>query len=858
MSRKKVSKSTFLQFFKEEAAEIISPDVSEQTEQVHTEKIAIPSIKTSTQAEETEVREWWKKLRKFYVTSQSEDDEKGIANLIPLHLSTFQHESDYPDKYPVWLKDQLSESLSDVSNLCTPLADLLTKCINKISDDENNSKIIRSNVLHILHKALVAFGNSDKPVLFSGAIAEALDEVAKNLNVKGSEGVSFEVDIAKLKLELPESGALIPWSPLAPFYILSASLTTVGYVNKKRLKKQITGVLPELKNLLAVEAENYPEEDTDHLKSALGTAGSFMNPDELSSVLPKSASEHMQPQRINRIKKAVRSLENASIILNKHAVILIQDGLFDKKTAEWKNIFEGSEIIGTSGKTMCASSLKYFEKYVKEFEEIIIALRIGQLEAGNKYDNDLHGDYFSAFTWKMFANEEMLAFPPVVLIADVNRILNNELQDFAQLLTSGYPVKLLLVQQYGLNHAENNANVDRITRQEPAAMAVSYRNTFVMQSTSLSPETLYRGFSDGVSSFAPGLFYVLTGNTTDISRSLLWSSAAIEGRDFPGFVYNGKQGTEWGSRFEIADNPQEENDWPQYSIQIKNGDDKQESWHVPFTYADFAAWVPGNENEFMRIPPQYWTEYLIPISDYILMPDEDKYIRIPYIWMMDNEYELHKVAVSWHIFMACVERLDFWHYIQDCSGINSFHVNHALEEERKKIRAETLLEIQKLKEEHRKELDIVRKETASEAMERLTSVLLDIDTDSILPSTKPTPTEKDISAEGVEATSEQAVATPQEKPGKEQEDEDEELLTGEPWIETPLCTSCNDCPDINNRMFKYNTDKMAFIADPKAGTFAELVEAAQICPVKIIHPGKPLNPDEPDLEELIKIAEKFN
>jgi len=858
MSRKKVSKSTFLQFFKEEAAEIISPDISEPTEQVHPGKTAIHFIESSTQAEETEVREWWKKLRKFYVTSQSDDDEKGIANLVPVHLATFQHESDYPDKYPVWLNDHPPESSSEISNLCFPLADLLTNCINRVSGEENNSKILRSNVRHILRKVLTAFGNSDKPVLFSDAISSALDEVVKNLNVKGSEGVSFEVDIAKLKLELPESGVLIPWSPLAPFYILSASLTTGSDVNKRRLKKQVAGVLTDLKNLLAVEAENYPDAHTEHLKSALGTAGELMNPVELSSVLPKTASEHMQPQRINRIKKVVRSLEKAGNILDKHAVILIQDGLFDKKAAAWRNIFEGCEIIGASGKSMCASSLKSFKKYVKEFEEIIIALRVGQLEAGNKYDSDLHSDFFSAFTWKMFADEEMLAFPPVVLIADVNSILNNELQDFAQLLTSGYPVKLLLVRQHGQNHAGHIANKNGITRQEPAAMAVSYRNTFVMQSTSLSPETLYRGFSEGVASFAPGLFYVLTGNTEDINRSLLWSSAAIEGRDFPGFVYNGKQETEWGSRFEIADNPHEENDWPRHSIQIKNGGNKLESWDILFTYADFAAWVPGNENEFMRIPQSYWTDDLVPISDYILLPDEDKVTRIPYIWMVDSDNELHKVAVSWPVFITCLERLDFWHYIQDCSGINSFHVNHALEEEGKKIRAETLQEIQELKEAHQKELDIVRKETASEAMDRLTSVLLDIDTDSIVSSTKPIPSEKDISAEGADAKAEQAVAAPEEKPGKALEDEGEELLTGEPWIETPLCTSCNECTDINNRLFKYNADKMAFITDPKAGTFAEMVEAAEKCPVKIIHPGKPLNPDEPGLEELIKIAEKFN
>jgi hypothetical protein len=59
-------------------------------------------------------------------------------------------------------------------------------------------------------------------------------------------------------------------------------------------------------------------------------------------------------------------------------------------------------------------------------------------------------------------------------------------------------------------------------------------------------------------------------------------------------------------------------------------------------------------------------------------------------------------------------------------------------------------------------------------------------------------------------------------------------------------------------MFAYDEDKRAFIADPDAGTYREVVAAAETCQVAIIHPGKPRNPDEPGLEELMERAEPFN
>lgn len=80
---------------------------------------------------------------------------------------------------------------------------------------------------------------------------------------------------------------------------------------------------------------------------------------------------------------------------------------------------------------------------------------------------------------------------------------------------------------------------------------------------------------------------------------------------------------------------------------------------------------------------------------------------------------------------------------------------------------------------------------------------------------------------------------------------------GDAYIETPRCTTCNECTRINNRMFAYNENRQAYIKDPDAGTFAELVEAAESCQLSIIHPGKPRNPNEPGLDELVRRAEPF-
>ena len=79
----------------------------------------------------------------------------------------------------------------------------------------------------------------------------------------------------------------------------------------------------------------------------------------------------------------------------------------------------------------------------------------------------------------------------------------------------------------------------------------------------------------------------------------------------------------------------------------------------------------------------------------------------------------------------------------------------------------------------------------------------------------------------------------------------------EAWIDTARCPSCNECQLINDRMFGYDERKQAYIKDLSAGTYRQLVEAAESCQVAIIHPGKPRDPNEPGLEELLARAEPF-
>ena len=79
-----------------------------------------------------------------------------------------------------------------------------------------------------------------------------------------------------------------------------------------------------------------------------------------------------------------------------------------------------------------------------------------------------------------------------------------------------------------------------------------------------------------------------------------------------------------------------------------------------------------------------------------------------------------------------------------------------------------------------------------------------------------------------------------------------------PWIDSPECTSCDECIKINPSIFEYDDQKHAFIKDPKGGPFKDLVTAAERCTARVIHPGLPRDPNAKGMDKWIKRGSKYN
>jgi ferredoxin len=255
------------------------------------------------------------------------------------------------------------------------------------------------------------------------------------------------------------------------------------------------------------------------------------------------------------------------------------------------------------------------------------------------------------------------------------------------------------------------------------------------------------------------------------------------------------------------------------------------------------------------VPTGFESSDLVPVDQYLNLDEELVDRSVPFIWAIDDQGVLVRLVVSRALVFACRDRLNYWHTLQELAGIQNFYVEEAIDRIIKEQRAAIEAEREQLLKEHEEQLESVRSEAAGEAMGQLVDVLMGADLSGMIEVGSQLASMPAAAPVETEAQAGEAAAEPE--PEAEEEAE-EELSFDEPWLDTAMCTTCDDCMAINKMMFVYNDDKQAIIKDAKAGPYADLVAAAEICPAKCIHPGKPLDPNEPGLDDLIARAAPFN
>ncbi len=240
---------------------------------------------------------------------------------------------------------------------------------------------------------------------------------------------------------------------------------------------------------------------------------------------------------------------------------------------------------------------------------------------------------------------------------------------------------------------------------------------------------------------------------------------------------------------------------------------------LPLTFADFAITEARFRKQFRVAPRDTWNENMMPLAEFLELDEDDREGVFPYVWMVDKKGQLMRLLVAQPIVASCEDRREFWTMLRSLAG------------------------------EDRPSTDSLVEDVRQDVVSKIMSGLLQIATGSdeglaaLASASSPMATSGAPSAAGTAPSAAPAAASG-------------DYLA--PWIDTANCTACDECTQLNSKIFEYNADKKAVIKNAEAGPYKDLVKAAEQCTARVIHPGLPRNRSEKDIDKWIKRGEKYN
>ena len=454
----------------------------------------------------------------------------------------------------------------------------------------------------------------------------------------------------------------------------------------------------------------------------------------------------------------------------------------------------------------CAAALAFWHERFPVLVGVARAIAMAELEIAGDYREQRHDAFFEDFGADGLAPEDIGRFADCLICVNAATMNAEEQAALMEILSAGLPMKILVQTDDLLDESLPGGGRGGFGRSAVhfANMALGLNEVYVLQAAASHLPRAVGRVADGLAYAGAALFSVFSG-ASDSAGDLppyLVAAAAVEARAFPLFAYDPGAGPDWASRFSLGQNPQAERDWPLQTLSYESPERRRIVEEVAFTWVDFAALDDRYARHLARLPAGHGDDATVPVAEAVAAAAPAEPERVPCILMADAENRLQRVLVDERLLREARRCLDAWHSLQELGGIHNSHARRRLAEERE-----------------------ARAAAASESAAE----------------------ESGPAVEAAAAPAEPAEPEPVETA----------VAEGDPWIETPRCTTCNECTQINDQMFAYNENRQAYIADPDAGTYAQLVEAAESCQVSIIHPGKPRNPGEPGLDELVARAEPF-
>lgn len=808
-----------------------------------------PLLKNEPETTPEQKEAWRKKYWHFHLTGRNPDPYTYSKDLLPLEPACLEQifsQNDTFLNFPfVTSKATPDSSKTQYHSLHNWLQGIFP-IPSQGTEASPAVNLIRDNFWLFIKLTRDAVRQGPRKIKIYQLFETVVPHFKKLLLEQGATPNELDAEMEKLRTQLPTRGRIFGLGEHTLYHLAVSAALTKYYPRKKAFIDKTMGLISRLEEKLRAHRHHSSGETSETLlHEGLGTAGSHLvNAEKLSSMLAGlSGSITLSPERVKRIEGVLEILKIhiQKLQQRKSYLLFTSRALPEEMTLSQGEIVTSDDCFEAAGKR--------FEEISRDLVAVCRALRTALLEIEDGYVESEHDEFIENLAWFSLSEEEKSYLQPI-LVFERSQVLNGPFfNSFANLLLNRYPVTIVISQS--IIGKESVVDAKELIRSQTdwGYLVMAYRAAYVLQSSLSQPSHLVSGLLEIGSAVRPAVAFVAVPSwDTPVELAQIQLKAAIESRITPLYRYNPEAGLSFSERFQLSMNPQPQTQWPVHTIYCRDEENQRQEFISEFTFAHFAATDPAYRANFQIIERGAWADDQIRLYRYLNEINNLQPNVIPYIQIIDEEGEIQRAVITRPLAFACWQRILSWRNLQERAGIRNIFVEKARSQAQSEAEEKLREELAKTEERHASELVAHAEQTAAATVNRLVELLLNPEKMSGKPPAAMI--QKILSPE------EETVQQP--PPPESPELPAESALIEVPFIESELCTSCNDCINLNSVMFQYDDNKQAYIAEAQAGTYLQLVKAAEKCPSRCIHPGLPRENDKTANEKLIARANKFN
>lgn len=749
-------------------------------------------------------------LRRFHYGDLTADVQRPNAGEVPAALHPVRGRR-ARSGWPLWVDPAAADG-----RLALPAAEWLESEVGRAGLEP-----LREHVLRIEKDLVAALATAcQRPA--AEALAEALGAALAALDLPGGHVEMWDRAASALLETVSSSAVVVGFGASAPLALAAAAAAQRSVRARARLLDQTAELASAATALLLADQRRRGSEAAED--GVGGWAARMVDPRKLAEVVrQRRFGEPMSVARRARIEAAVSLIGGVAATSMPPLWVT---------TAESAVVESLGEVV--RARDAAAAAAAAFDRDAATVTAVVQAVRMLRLELADSFDPQRHQPWLERIDWRSFGPEELALIRPVVLVYDGESTLLEGLESLTTLLRSRRPVQVLVVRRDGTVPTDDPF--------DPAFFAIGLREVFVHQGSLARPALLAEGLARGFAAPRTGVHVVDVGCWADDVDPWLVSVARLTGRLSPLLRWEPDGGASWARRLRCEGNPEPTVDWPEEVLPDAVGGGR-----LGFSAAD-AMLLDSSCAGAFAVVPEGRADELVPLvhwSD----ADPEAAGQLPFVWAVDRAGMGKRLVVRRQEALAALQRRAVWRSLQELVGINSELIDDAVARARAEVENRLQAEVRAREEAHAAELEACRAGAEASAIERVVAALFELEGAVREPLA---PTLRSRSGSEVRETPPAAAITaPKPEPSAPKVEDPEPT---EAWIDTALCTSCDECIRKSPGIFAYNANKQAYVKDPRGGSYRELVIAAEACTAKIIHPGTPLDPQEPDLDTWVARA----